>query len=117
MLQNNLANALQYLPSTHAVDNNLKALAAYDEALKVRTPQDTPIEYANTLSNKANVLFNLPDDVDHPEGGNPNNLKQAKTYYQEAQQLFIRYGQQERAEVVAKALQDVETELEQLLNH
>lgn len=111
MLQNNLANALQYLPSTHRVENNLKALAAYDEALKVRTPQDTPIEYANTISNKANVLFNLPDDVEHPEGGNRNNLMQAKTYYQEAYKMFSQYGQQEQAEVVEKVLQDVEKEL------
>ncbi len=111
MLQNNLANALQYLPSTHPIENNLKALAAYNEALKVRTPQDTPIEYANTISNKANVLFNLPDDVEHPEKGNQNNLMQAKNYYQEAQEMFIQYGQWDRVEVVKQALQDVEKEL------
>ena len=111
MLQNNLANALQYLPSTHLLENNFKALAAYDEALKVRTPQNAPIEWANTISNKANVLFNLPDDVGHPERGNQNNLIQARTYYQKAQEMFSQYGQWEQVEVVKKALQDVEIQL------
>ncbi|YAI81515.1 MAG: hypothetical protein ACQJCO_06800 [cyanobacterium endosymbiont of Rhopalodia sterrenbergii] len=111
MLNNNLANALQSLPSAHPIENNLKALAAYDEALKVRTSQDTPIEWANTISNKANVLFNLPDDVEHPEKGNSNNLMEAKTYYEKAQEVFSRYGQWEQVEVVKKALQDIRIQL------
>ena len=37
MLQNNLGNALQYASSSHTLENNLRALDAYDEALKVRT--------------------------------------------------------------------------------
>ena len=32
MLQNNLGNALQYASSSHVVENNLRALEAYDEA-------------------------------------------------------------------------------------
>lgn len=111
MLHNNLANALQYLSSTHPIENNVKALAAYDEALRVRNAQDTPIEYANTIANKANVLFNLPDDVEHPEFGNANNLRQAKAYYQEAQTIFSNYGQWERVNIVSEMLQDIEREL------
>ena len=34
MLQNNLGNALQYASSSHTVENNLRALDAYDEALQ-----------------------------------------------------------------------------------
>ncbi|MDY7024343.1 MAG: hypothetical protein SWJ54_23850, partial [Cyanobacteriota bacterium] len=112
MLQNNLGNALQYLPSVHPVDNNLKALTAYNEALKVRTAQDTPVEYANTIANKANVLFNLPDDVEHPEIGNPNHLQSAKTLYEEARLIFVQHGESERAEMVAQALQDLDAELQ-----
>lgn len=112
MLQNNLANTLQYLPSTHPLENNLQALAAYDEALKVRTVRDTPLEYASTIANKANLLYNLPDDRDRPEAGNHQNLLQAKTYYQEALQIFSRYGELGRGEVVAAALVEVERELE-----
>ena len=37
MLQNNLGNALQYVSSSHTLENNLRAIEAYDEALKVRT--------------------------------------------------------------------------------
>ncbi|MBD2165512.1 hypothetical protein H6G04_14020 [Calothrix membranacea FACHB-236] len=111
MLQNNLGNALQYLQSTHPIENNLRAIAAYEEALKVRNSHDTPLEYANTISNKANALFNLPDDLEKPENGNPQNLLKARSYYQEAWEIFTEYQQLEQAQVVAQALQELETEL------
>ncbi|MBC5793949.1 hypothetical protein H5968_02000 [Sphaerospermopsis sp. LEGE 00249] len=111
MLQNNLGNALQYLISSHPIDNNLRAVAAYDEALKVRNSRDTPLEYANTISNKANVFFNLPDDPEKPELGNPENLLQAKLYYQEAWQIFTAHQEIEKAEIVAQAIQDLEAEI------
>ncbi|BAY13785.1 hypothetical protein [Calothrix sp. NIES-2098] len=112
MLQNNLGNALQYLQSTHPVENNLKAIAAYKEALKVRNPKDTPLEYANTISNKANALFNLPDDPEKPEAGNPQNLLKARAYYQEAWEIFTQHQHLEQAQVVAQALQEVQTEIQ-----
>jgi tetratricopeptide (TPR) repeat protein len=112
MLQNNLGNALQYASSTHPVENNWRAVQAYDEALKVRTAQDTPLEYANTIANKANVLGNLADDAEHPEAGNRAHLQQARLYYQEALQLFRQYGQFERAETVEMAIGDIDRELE-----
>lgn len=112
MLQNNLGNALQYLVSSHAVENNLRAISAYNEALKVRTPQDTPLEYANTISNKANVLFNLPDNPEKPELGNIKNLLQAREYYQEAWQIFTENQQQQQAEIVGKALEDLAAEIQ-----
>lgn len=112
MLQNNLGNALQYLPSSHPLENILRAIAAYDEALKVRDPKDTPLEYANTISNKANALFNLPDNPEKPEAGNLKNLRQARTYYQEAWEIFTQHGQIEQAEVVLQMLQELETEID-----
>ncbi|RCJ29085.1 hypothetical protein A6770_01465 [Nostoc minutum NIES-26] len=111
MLQNNLGNALQYLVSSHPVENNLRAIAAYDEALKVRNFKDAPLEYANTISNKANALFNLPDNPEKPEAGNLQNLLQARNYYQQAWQIFTQHQQIEQAEVVAQALQELETEM------
>ncbi|MGH1394522.1 MAG: hypothetical protein ACRAVC_10870 [Trichormus sp.] len=116
MLQNNLGNALQYLPSSHPVENNLRAIAAYNEALKVRNAQDTPLEYANTIANKANALFNLPDDPEKPELGNPENLLQARNYYQEAWELFSQYQQTEQAAAVSQALQDVNAEIRVSMN-
>ncbi|BAY74364.1 hypothetical protein NIES25_07770 [Nostoc linckia NIES-25] len=111
MLQNNLGNALQYLVSSHPVENNLRAIVAYDEALKVRNSKDTPLEYANTISNKANALFNLPDDPEKPEIGNLQNLLQARAYYQQALEIFTKNQQVEQAEIVAKAIEDVEAEI------
>ncbi|TAE56488.1 MAG: hypothetical protein EAZ76_08110 [Nostocales cyanobacterium] len=112
MLQNNLGNALQYLVSSHPIDNNLRAISAYNEALKVRNAQDTPLEYANTISNKANVLFNLPDDPEKPELGNPENLINAKLYYQEALQIFTQHQEVEKIEIVTQALKDLEAEIQ-----
>jgi tetratricopeptide (TPR) repeat protein len=111
MLQNNLGNALQYLVSSHPVENNLRAIAAYDEALKVRNPKDTPLAYANTISNKANALFNLPDDPEKPESGNLQNLLKARNYCQIAGEIFTQYQQIQQAEIVAQALQEIEVEI------
>ncbi|MFH7029107.1 MAG: hypothetical protein ACHBN1_27870 [Heteroscytonema crispum UTEX LB 1556] len=111
MLQNNLGNALQYLPSAYPLENNLRAIAAYDEALKVRNSRDTPLEYANTISNKALALFNLPDDSEKPEAGNVKNLLQARDYYKEACEIFNQHGQVEQAQIVVQALQEVEAEI------
>jgi tetratricopeptide (TPR) repeat protein len=111
MLQNNLGNALQYLPSYHPLDNLLRAIAAYNEALKVRNPRDTPLEYANTISNKANALFNLPDNPEKPEAGKSQNILQARTYYQSALEIFNHYEQIEQAQAIIQALQEVEAEI------
>ncbi|MBD2338766.1 hypothetical protein H6G64_17470 [Calothrix sp. FACHB-156] len=117
MLQNNLGNALQYLQSSHPVENNLRAIAAYNEALKVRTAQDTPLEYANTIANKANALFNLPDNPEKPELGNPQNLLQARDYYQESWEIFSQYQQTEQAAAVVQALQNVTAEIRVSMNN
>lgn len=111
MLQNNLGNALQYLVSSHPLENNLRAITAYDEALKVRNSKDTPLEYANTISNKANALCNLPDDYQKPEVGNLQNLLQASAYYQEAWKIFTQYQQAEQAQVVAQAMEEIVAEI------
>lgn len=107
MLQNNLGNALQYASSSHALENNLRALAAYDEALRVRTRATTPLEYANTIANKANCLSNLPDDPDNAGA----HLKQAKAYYSEAREIFVAYGEAEKAQLVTEALGPLDSEM------
>lgn len=111
MLQNNLGNALQYVSSSHAVENNLRAIAAYDEALKVRTPETTPLAYANTIANKANCLCNLPDDPEAPDAGNAGNLIKASRYYEEARAIFARHGEPQKASIVAEALDAIVSEL------
>ena len=109
MLQNNLGNALQYLPSSHPFENNSRAVTAYDEALKVRNPRDTPLEYANTIANKANALMNLPDKLHRPETGNQQNLLKARTYYQQALEIFTKYEQTEQAQAISQVLEELVT--------
>jgi tetratricopeptide (TPR) repeat protein len=104
MLQNNLANALQYAESGDATENRLRALDAYDEALKVRTRIAAPGAYANTIANKANCLARLPDDPARPDLGAAGNLALAVALYHEAQELFVRLGLEAKAERVMEAL-------------
>ncbi|HVY99798.1 MAG TPA: hypothetical protein VHA35_09865 [Dongiaceae bacterium] len=112
MLQNNLGNALQYASSSHAVENNLRALDAYDEALKVRNRAATPLEFANTAANKANCLWNLPDQPDRPELGNPRNLAAALELLREAAEIFHAHGETGKAAQVAEAMVAIRAEIE-----
>ena len=111
MLQNNLGNALQYASSSHAVENNLRAIEAYDEALKVRQRETMPLEYANTISNKANCLWNLPDDPENPDRGNRANLLLAQDYYREARDIFSHNGEGDKARIVGEACDQIGREL------
>jgi tetratricopeptide (TPR) repeat protein len=113
MLQNNLGNALQYVASGHAVENCLRALDAYDEALKVRTRETTPVEYANTIANYANCLRNLPDDLAAPERGNSGNLGNALERYREAAEIFSASGDAHKAAIVGELILEIESELAQ----
>lgn len=106
MAQNNLGNALQYAPSSHPLENLLRAVQAYDEALKVRNAQDTPVEYANTIANKANALLNLPDDPQRPQAGNPRNQQAAHALYTQAYALFEQHGLAANAQAIAEILGD-----------
>jgi hypothetical protein len=111
MLQNNLGNALQYASSSHGIENNLRALDAYDEALKVRNAQASPLEYANTISNRANCLWNLPDEPNAPERGNRANLTRAQSAYREARALFMAHGELDKARIVAEAIDQIGREI------
>ncbi len=108
MLQNNLGNALQYASSSHRVENGFRALEAYDEALKVRQRDNTPLEYANTIANKANCLCNLPDDPEDGEAGNPRNIAEAIKLLREAREIFAAAGAQDRAESAAQTIIELE---------
>lgn len=112
MLQNNLGNALQYASSSHALENNLRALEAYDEALRVRTRATTPLEYANTISNKANCLWNLPIDAAEPESDVANNIKLARALYQEAHDIFGEHGEFQKALIIKDALEQIAVDLD-----
>ena len=55
--------------------------------------QTSPLEYANTIANKANCLLNLPDDPEDPALGNPTNRARARFYLEEAQAIFSAGGE------------------------
>jgi tetratricopeptide (TPR) repeat protein len=111
MLQNNLGNALQHASSGHVIENRLRAIDAYDEALKVRTRATTPLEYANTVANKATCLASLPDDLACPEAGNRTNISKALALYEEAQEIFSDRGETDKARLVAEAISELRQEL------
>lgn len=111
MLQNNLGNALQHASTSHVVENRLRALAAYDAALKVRTRANAPLAYANTIANKANCLCGLPDDPVRPDQGQRRNLRQARELYAEARTIFLEQGDLEKARLLGETLAELEAEL------
>jgi len=55
----NLANALQYLPTSHPEENLLQAVEIYDELLQARTRAEDPVGYARLLANQANAFAHL----------------------------------------------------------
>ncbi|MGB8853067.1 MAG: hydrogenase maturation protease [Pirellulales bacterium] len=55
----NLANALQYLPSSHPAENLGRAVAAYGDVLAVRTADRDPVGHARAVLNQANALAHL----------------------------------------------------------
>jgi tetratricopeptide (TPR) repeat protein len=111
MLQNNLGNALQSIASSHPVENGLRALVAYEEALKVRTRRDMPLEYANTAANKAMCQWGLPDDPADPAASNAANRLGARDLLQEALEIFTSYGETARAGAVRQTLQALQSEI------
>jgi tetratricopeptide (TPR) repeat protein len=58
-IQLNLANALQYLPSSHPEDNLAQAVELYEELITQHTKAFDPVGYGRILSNQANALAHL----------------------------------------------------------
>lgn len=111
MLQNNLGHALQSSEGNCSIENSYRAVLACNEALKVRNPKDTPLEYADTLANKAKALANLPDNQRCPEQGNLSNLRQALSYYREAIEIFRQHNQSNHVQLMLRAIEGLEAKL------
>jgi len=58
-IQLNLANSLQYLPSSHPEENLAQAVELYEELATVRRKAFDPVGYGRILSNQANALAHL----------------------------------------------------------
>lgn len=57
--QSNLANALQYLPSSHPEENLAQAVELYEELVSWGRKAFDPVGFAKILSNQANALAHL----------------------------------------------------------
>lgn len=55
----NMANALQYLPSSHPEENLAQAVETYEQLLEVRTKALDPVGHARLLANQGNALAHL----------------------------------------------------------
>lgn len=93
--QMNLANALQYLPSTHREENLQEAVELYEEVLGVRSSLSDPIGYARVVANQANALAHL------------GVFEHAEAKYVEARRLFDAGGDAEGVEVVDRQLAEI----------
>jgi tetratricopeptide (TPR) repeat protein len=111
MLQHNLGNALQAASSNHTIEHRLRALDAYDEALRVWTRDTMPLEYASAIANKAKCLWNLPDEVERPGRGNVRRLHQALAYYREAREIFAAHGERKKVCAADHSCDQIEREL------
>jgi tetratricopeptide (TPR) repeat protein len=93
--QLNLANALQYLPSTHRRQNLEDAVEMYDQVLRHRSERDDPAGTARVLANQANALAHLGD------------FPSAEERYARARRLFGAAGERDAVEVIDRQLVEV----------
>ncbi|MCA9257769.1 MAG: hypothetical protein KDA61_01160 [Planctomycetales bacterium] len=98
----NLANALQYAPSSHPEENLQQAVRIYEEVLQVRVCAKDPCAYALTLLNQANALAHL--------GAFKPSLEKAA----EAYRLFTCHDFVEQAEAALELLDQINLRREEL---
>ena len=96
----NLANALQYAPSSHPRENLIQAVETYEEILPVRTRARDPVAYALVLFNQANALAHL------------GIFKPAIEKLAEASKLFSWHDQAEQFAAARALLDSIEERLE-----
>lgn len=94
--QLNLANALQYLPTSHPVENLGAAVDIYEQLLGVRDREHDPVGYARVLANQANALAHL--------GG----LVVALAKFREARGLAARAGATELEAAITAQIDHIE---------
>lgn len=95
----NLANALQYAPSSHPQDNLIQAVEIYEDVLQVRSRARDPVAYALVLLNQANALAHL------------GVFKPALEKLAEAYKLFHWYEQVEQADAAQQLVDQINQRL------
>lgn len=99
--QLNLANALQYLPSSHPAENLQQSVRLYEELLTVRDRALDPLGYARLLANQANALAHL------------GIFQPALEKLNEAHKLFHWHGEPEMAASVLDLAAEINRSIEE----
>jgi CHAT domain-containing protein/tetratricopeptide (TPR) repeat protein len=81
-MQTNLGLAYSELPTGDRTDNLKKAMACYQEALRIWTPETEPLKYARAQTNLGNAYNELPT------GDRAANQRMAIACFQEALRFF-----------------------------
>lgn len=97
----NLANALQYAPTSHPEDNLIQAVEIYEDVLRVRSRAKDPVAYALVLLNQANALAHL------------GMFKPALEKLSEAYKLFHWYDQLEQAEAARELVEQINQRMDE----
>ncbi len=100
-VQLNLANALQYIPSSHPEENLQQAVELYEELLEVRSRAKDPLSYARLLANQANALAHL------------GIFGPALEKLNEAHKLFHWHGEPEMAASVLETTAEINQRIEE----
>ncbi len=95
----NLANALQYAPTSHPEQNLIQAVETYEQILEVRSRAKDPVAYALVLLNQANALAHL------------GIFKPALEKLAEAYKLFHWYDQIEQANAARELVEQINQRL------
>ena len=95
----NMANAMQYLPSSHPRENLVDAVTAYEELLSVRTRALDPVGYARILANQGNALAHL------------GIFQPAVEKLTEAHKLLHWYNEADAATQILQQLEDINAQL------
>ncbi len=105
--QVSLGNALQYVAGLPGEDRGARlreALAAYDAALRIYTPETVPLAYAMTQNNRAVLLSDLASVPGEDRGA---RLREALRCALTAVELFARLQHEQYYQVSRRTLQDV----------
>ena len=98
----NLANSLQYMPSSHPQENLVEAVEAYEEVLQVRVRARDPVAYALVLLNQANALAHL------------GIFKPAVEKLAESYKLFSWHEQAEQAAAAKELLDQIQDRIDEV---
>jgi tetratricopeptide (TPR) repeat protein len=97
--QSNLANALQYLPSSHPEENLAQAVELYEELVTWGRKAFDPVGYGKILSNQANALAHL------------GIFSPALEKLQEARKLFEWHNESELASVALEQVAGIHQQI------